>query len=72
MSSLFEVTFTFTPDDEYVNGEGFVTIIASSEDQARALIHEMMGDAQDLTITQIIKIGDIAGSTPMEAHSTLQ
>jgi hypothetical protein len=72
MSSIFEVAFTFTPEDEFVNGEGFVTLIASSEDEARKLITEMMGDAQDLSITQVNKIADIASSVPHEAHRTLQ
>lgn len=72
MSSIFEVAFTFTPEDEYVNGEGFVTLIASSEEEARKLIHASMGDAKDLCITQINKIADIAGSVPHQAHQTLQ
>jgi hypothetical protein len=35
MTSIYQVAFTFTPDDEYVNGDGFVTVFAIHEDAAR-------------------------------------
>jgi hypothetical protein len=72
MTSIYQIAFTFTPTDEYINGEGFVTIFATNEDVARQVVHEMMGDAQDLTIVEIQKIADVSGNVPHSAHNTLQ
>lgn len=72
MSSIYEVTFTFTPEDEYVNGEGFVTVIATSEEEARKTIHQAMGDAKDLNVTEVREIANIDSNYPHEAHRTLQ
>jgi hypothetical protein len=72
MTSIYQVVFTFTPDDEYINGEGFVTVFASNEDVARQTIYDMMGDAKDLTIVEIQKIADVPDCVPHSAHNTLQ
>jgi hypothetical protein len=72
MTSIYQIAFTFTPNDEYVNGEGFVTVFANNEDVARQVVHEMMGDAKDLTILEIQKIADVPDCVPHSAHDTLQ
>jgi hypothetical protein len=72
MTSIYQIAFTFTPDDDYVNGEGFVTVFASNEDVARKTVHDMMGEAKDFTITEIEKIADVPDCVPHSAHDTLQ
>jgi hypothetical protein len=72
MTSIYQITFTFTPDDEHVNGEGFVTVFANNDDVARQIVHDMMGDAKDLMILEIQKIADVPDTVPHSAHDTLQ
>jgi hypothetical protein len=72
MTSIYQITFTFTPDDDYVNGEGFVTVFAINEDVARKTVRDMMGDAKDLAIVELQKIADVPDTVPHSAHDTLQ
>ena len=72
MTSIYQITFTFTPDDEHVNGEGFITVFAHNDDVARQVVHDMMGDAKDLMILEIKKIADVPDTVPHSAHDTLQ
>jgi hypothetical protein len=72
VTSIYQIAFTFTPDDEYVNGDGFVTVFVINEDVARKTIRDMMGDVKDLIITEIQKIADVPDCVPHSAHETLQ
>lgn len=71
MLSLYEVSFHYTPEDD-TSGDGYVSVLASSENEVHALIYDMMGGAPNLTITAITFIAQVDSNVPHPAHPTLQ
>jgi hypothetical protein len=67
---LFEAQFTFTPDDE-TSGEGVITISAASEEEARAALLDLLGEVNDLQITEIREVAVLPDGITFEPR-TLQ
>jgi hypothetical protein len=55
---LFEIQFTYTPDDD-TSGEGVITAEGESLEAVKELIHDFLGDLPDLVVTEIREIVEI-------------
>jgi hypothetical protein len=75
-SRIYEVSFTFTPppeDEETVNGNGYITVMATSEEEALKVIEQLLEEVTDLEVTSIQPLADVPNDVfPHEAHQRLQ
>lgn len=56
---IYEVYFTFTPDDPTSSGEGLVTVEAETSIAAEEAFNDIMGDIKDVAIQEIREIVEI-------------
>ncbi len=56
---IYEVFFTFTPDDPTASGEGLVTVEASSSLEAEEVFNDVMGDIKDVAVKEIREVVEI-------------
>lgn len=56
---IYEVYFTFNPDDPTASGEGFVTVEANTPIEAEELFNDVMADVKDVAIQEIREVVEI-------------
>lgn len=55
---LYEIEFTFTPEDQDGVGEGLVTVAADNEDDAREAFSNFLDGMNDVEITSVRLVVD--------------